>query len=178
MAKELIPPNPDFLPPEKRPIYYAELNRVISNSAALLLNTSLSDITTRPHSALQSIGEADDTDTDTVKDKHVSNAQMKTTTDHIAASNAHGATGDIIGNEDYATTLLYGVVKKAAAQTDATASTVSVTSADAGGTYTAAEQTLINELKADVNTLTSDLNAVVTVLNALIDKLQAAEQME
>lgn len=178
MAKKLLPPNPEFLPPENRKIYYAELNRVLSESDALLEGTSLEDVTARPHSALQDIEGADDTDTDTVKDKHVSNAQMKTTADHIAATNAHGATGDIVGNEDYATTSEYGVVKKAETQTDATASTVSVTSTDAGATYTSAEQTLINELKADVNTLTTDLNAAIAVINALIDKLQAADLME
>lgn len=67
--------------------------------------------------------------------------------------------------------------RTAATQADAIASTVSVDSANAGGTYTAAEQTLINELKADVNTLKGDLNAAIIVINALIDKLQTSELM-
>ena len=66
---------------------------------------------------------------------------------------------------------------QAAVQSDAAASTVDVTSTDAGATYTAAERALINELKADVNSLVSDVNDIVTVVNDLIDKLQAADLM-
>lgn len=47
-------------------------------------------------------------------------------------------------------------------------SAVAVSSPDAGVTYTAAEQTLINELKIDVNQLKTDFNALVTVYNTLL----------
>lgn len=46
-----------------------------------------------------------------------------------------------------------------------------VTAADAGATYTAAEQTLINEIKADHNQLQADFND-------LLAKLRAAGVME
>lgn len=44
------------------------------------------------HSQLDSIGTADETDSNTTKDKHVSNAQLKTLQDHvnITAGNPHG----------------------------------------------------------------------------------------
>lgn len=59
------------------------------------------------------------------------------------------------------------------AVTNATASSVSVDTADADSTYGAPEATLINELKDDVNQLVTDLNAVVTQLNALLASLRA-----
>lgn len=62
----------------------------------------------------------------------------------------------------------------ASAVSDASASAVSVTSANAGGTYTAAEQTLINELKTDVNQLVTDLNNAITQLNAALAELRTS----
>lgn len=100
---------------------------------------------------------------------------------HTALSSAHGATGAIVGNGDLATTSAYGVVRKAAASADASASTASVTSADAtsaGASYnqTVANSavTLVNEVKADVNTLAADLNAAITSLNDLKARLRTA----
>lgn len=51
-----------------------------------------------------------------------------------------------------ATATVAGVVRRAA-------TVGTVTSANAGGTYTAAEQTLINELKTDLNALIASLTA-------------------
>ena len=50
-----------------------------------------------------------------------------------------------------------------------------VTSTGAGGTYTSAEQTLINELKADVNTLSTATAAVETKLNNLLAQLRSSK---
>lgn len=61
------------------------------------------------------------------------------------------------------------------AVTNSSASTVSVTGADADATYDANEQTLINELKGDVNSLVTDINAIGTQLNALLASLRAAK---
>lgn len=58
---------------------------------------------------------------------------------------------------------------------DATASTVSVASADAGGAYTAAEQALINEIKGDVNTLVTDVNNAMAKFNTLLANLRTAK---
>lgn len=46
--------------------------------------SDIADILTRPHSGLQSILGADETDADSTKDKHVSNLQLKTAYDDIA----------------------------------------------------------------------------------------------
>ena len=53
------------------------------------------------------------------------------------------------------TTTALGLFKQAAARANSTAT---VTAADAGATYTAAEQALINEIKADHNQLLADFN--------------------
>lgn len=72
-----------------------------------------------------------------------------------------------------ATTLKTGFVKQAAVSTDANASSVSVTAADitdtAGGTYTATEQGMLNDLKALANEIKSDVNTLVTDVNAIKD---------
>lgn len=75
--------------------------------------------------------------------------------------------------DDTANTLKADIVK-AVALTNASASSVSVTTADADVTYDSAERDLINELKADVNQLTTDLNAVTGKLNTLLANLRTA----
>lgn len=59
-------------------------------------DSDLADIITRPHSALQSIQGADDTDTDATEDKHVSNLLVKGYNDHvqITDANPHGTDHD------------------------------------------------------------------------------------
>jgi hypothetical protein len=138
-------------------------------------DSDLADLETKSHQSLDDILPADDTSADTTANRHVSDAAMKAATDHRAATSAHGATGDIVGTDDYATALLGGTVLLAAAVTDATASTVSVTSADASDLPTAI--TLVNEIKGDVNTLVTDLNAVITQLNALLASKRTAKQL-
>jgi len=72
-----------------------------------------------------------------------------------------------------ATTLKTGFVKQAAVSADASASSVSVTTADiadtAGGTYTATEQGMLNDLKALANEMKGDVNTLVTDVNAIKD---------
>lgn len=177
MAKIFVPINPLGGDRFSESTYYDVIANLLTNSAKLLEGTNLSDIENRPHSDLTDIATADDTDSGALFDKHVSNSMVKESKDHRDAVTAHGATGDIIGNLDLATTLLTGVVLQATTQSDAVDSTVSVDATDAGATYTAAERTLINELKADVNTLVTDLNNSIAVINALIDKLQTAGVM-
>lgn len=88
---------------------------------------------------------------------------------------------------DLASTGAPGVVKKALANVDATASAVAVAAvnAPAGGAGTAAGAwdtagnrdlaiALINELKGDVTQLTTDINAAITRLNALHATLRTA----
>lgn len=173
MVKKFTPIYPSTAGSPDDKLYYQQLRQRLGEEAGLewvvvdKTDSSLTDIETRNHNDLQNIEGADDTDTDTDKDKHVSNAQMKAVADHIGSSNAHGATGNVVGDEDYATTTEYGVVKKAATQADATITTTET----ADATYSANEQSMLNNLKADV----TDLQATV---NALIDKLQTAGLME
>lgn len=62
----------------------------------------------------------------------------------------------------------------AEASADVAASSVGVTTADAGGSYTGTVQALINELKSDVNTLVTNLNSAISSLNDLKAKLRTA----
>lgn len=115
-----------------------------------------------------------------------------TTSGHIAATEAHGASGDIIGTGNAAAAGTRGAVFQGAAVADpastSLASTVAVASPDAAaqtGGYVQADvqsiATLANELKADLAQLVTDLNAVRTdmlatrtALVALITSLEAA----
>ena len=54
-----------------------------------------------------------------------------------------------------------GLVRQASARADSTAS---VSAADAGATYTAAEQALVNEIKADHNQLLANFNDLLAKL--------------
>lgn len=71
-----------------------------------------------------------------------------------------------------ATTDTFGTVKRGASVAAATASSVSVDSADA--TDLASAITLANELKADVNQLVSDNNDLKTAINNLRTSLRNA----
>lgn len=156
--------------------------------------SNLTDIVTRNHASLQNIGTVDETDTDTTKDKHLSNSLAKgwedtktAYTSHAAATNAHGATGALIGTGNTATGATRGPVYQASASTDAaasavsaTSSTVAVTSPDvstAPATYNATwggeVEALANELKADIGQVVTDLNAVVTDMNQLVTDVNA-----
>ena len=88
-----------------------------------------------------------------------------------------------------ATTAALGLVFKAAAVTDASASSVSVSASDVTGTadatYSSTEQimlndtkTLVNEMKADVNQLVTDVNAIKDQLNAKLAADRTAGQQE
>lgn len=54
-----------------------------------------------------------------------------------------------------------GLMRRAAPRTDSTAA---VTAADAGATYTAVEQVLLNEIKADHNQLLAEFNDLLAKL--------------
>lgn len=158
--------------------------------------SDLTDIETRNHSGLQNIGEADDADTDTTKDKHVSNADQKDYRDtktaydaHAAAANAHGATGNIVGDGDIANETTYGVVKRAATVADAAAATNSTLTDSTGGTAnttvaaisgTGDDSTLNDnfaDLTAQHNASKNDIDEIRTQLNAALAALQAAGLM-
>ena len=76
---------------------------------------------------------------------------------------------------DVATVAEKGLVLRAAAVSDANASTLSIGAADADDLPTAI--TLVNELKDDLTQTISDLNATITQLNAKLTADQDAGQM-
>ena len=94
---------------------------------------------------------------------------------HVALTIAHGVTGNNVGTENYASSLIGGVVFEAATVVDAVPSTVSITSPDATDLPTVI--TLANETKADVNQLVTDLNNAITQLNAFLAANKTAKQM-
>lgn len=104
---------------------------------------------------------------------------------HVAATSAHGANGNIVGTNNYASLTTGGTVLLAATQADAVASSVAVTSPDAGAapaTYTQAQMAtvvaLVNELKADLTQAVSDLNAAIAVINGSLSTERTAKQRQ
>lgn len=104
---------------------------------------------------------------------------------HVAETSAHGATGNIVGTDNYASASIGGTVLLAAAVADAVDSTVDVTSPDATAAPAAYNQTqvqsivtLANETKADLNQLVLDVNAAISQLNALLASMRTAKQLE
>ncbi len=103
--------------------------------------------------------------------------------DHVNDNSAHGATGAIVGNQDFASSSTGGVVFIAASVPNAAASTVAVAAPDASAAPAAYSQaqmaevvTLVNELKADLTQAVSDLNAAITTLNNSLSSERAAKQ--
>lgn len=103
---------------------------------------------------------------------------------HEALTTAHGSNGNIVGFDDLATEVLYGLVKRMATLGDAIQSTATVVQADATAAPGAYSQTHSQELvdlsnanKAAINSLVTDFNNAVTVLNNLIARSKTSGQM-
>lgn len=102
---------------------------------------------------------------------------------HVAAESAHGATGDIVGTDDYAQPALGGTVFLGAAVADASLSSVTPPAAvaAAGATYVQAyaqaQTDAINALSTALAQAVTDLNAATTQLNALLASERAAKQI-
>ena len=101
---------------------------------------------------------------------------------HVAATEAHGSSGNIVGTDNYCTPTTGGTVLQAGAVANNAASTVSVTSTPtaAGASYSQATATtwvnMLNELKTDVNQLVTDLNTLVTTVNQSLSTERTANQ--
>lgn len=101
---------------------------------------------------------------------------------HTADDSAHGATGDIVGTDDYCTALVGGTVLLASALAASPASTLSITTTPTApsAAYVQAEAltwvTTINELKTDFNALITEFNDLVAKVNAIIDTQEVAKQ--
>ena len=93
-------------------------------------------------------------------------------TDHENSTIAHDSTGDIVGNQDYCTTSIGGVVNIAALVSDALPVVISI--ADAPATY---NQAHIQALVDSIRLLGDEHNALVTLINSLLAGQKAAKQM-
>jgi hypothetical protein len=85
-------------------------------------------------------------------------------TDHEALSTAHGVTGDNIGNEDYCTESVGGVVNLAVLISDLTQiNTADILTAPAtyDQTYTQTAVELTNENKAKINEIVTKVNSIL-----------------
>lgn len=103
---------------------------------------------------------------------------------HESSSSEHGVTGDNVGNEDFSTDLIAGVVLLMDLVADAVASTQEVTLPDVAvapalysQTYADAQTTLVNDVKAKHNAMLLDLNSSIVQLNELISNSITAKQM-
>ncbi len=116
----------------------------------------------------------------------VINGQITTLTtnlnNHVAAQSAHGATGDIVGTNDYCTAAVGGTVLLASAV--ANAAPVSTTPpaivATAGATYsqpyTQTQTDTINALRQNVIDLVAANNALVSAVNQMLATERTAKQ--
>lgn len=102
--------------------------------------------------------------------------------DHIADVVAHGSTGDIVGNLDYATAAVGGVVLEAVAVADAGTATITPPAAlgAAGAAYVQAyaqsQTDAINALITNVTDLRNFLNSAITVINSSLASERGAKQ--
>lgn len=102
---------------------------------------------------------------------------------HVAQSSAHGASGDLVGSNNYASAVKGGAVLLADAVADAIDSTVTVAAPNASAAPVAYSQvqvqelvTLANELKSDLTQAVSDLNAAIAVINDMLASERTAKQ--
>jgi len=75
------------------------------------------------------------------------------------------------GSDDHA------ALTQASTVAAASTTTVTVDSTDAGGAYTAAEQTLINELKTDLNQTAANITTLQNKINQVITVMKSAGLM-
>ena len=103
--------------------------------------------------------------------KSETNAQNLST--HTSSSTQHGATGDIVGNENFAQASIGGVVLLASKVDELTQNTVNV--ANAPATY---DQAHAQSLVEAINSLASKQNDIIGKINEFIQSQQSAKQMK
>ena len=104
-------------------------------------------------------------------EKSETNAQNLST--HTSSSTQHGATGDIVGNEDFAQAAIGGVVLLASKVDELTQNTVNVANAPA-----AYDQAHTQSLVEAINSLASKQNDIIGKINEFIQSQQNAKQMQ
>lgn len=103
-------------------------------------------------------------------------------TNHIAAQSAHGASGDVVGNLDYAAASIGGVVWLATAVGDAVdsattpPSSVGAAPAAYNQVYEQTQADAINDLIGNVIDLQNALNSAIDVINSSLATERTAKQ--
>ena len=103
-------------------------------------------------------------------------------TNHIAAQSAHGASGDVVGNLDYAASSVGGVVWLATAVGDAVdsattpPSSVGAAPAAYNQVYEQSQADAINDLIGNVIDLQNALNSAIDVINSSLATERTAKQ--
>lgn len=101
---------------------------------------------------------------------------------HESANSAHGASGDIVGVNDFCTLSTGGTVLLASALAASPTSTLAVVATPnaAGISYDQADAatwvSAINELKSDFNALITEYNALVSKVNGIISTQVSSNQ--
>ena len=103
---------------------------------------------------------------------------------HISSNSQHGVTGSNVGDEDFCTDTIGGVVNLMALVSDAVVSVTDITTVDLSAApaaydqaYTQLQSDLINEEKAKINEIVTDLTNIKDRLNELIANSITAKQM-
>lgn len=102
---------------------------------------------------------------------------------HIIDQTTHGATGNIVGTDDYCTGAIGGTVLLATAVADAVSSAANaVLNPNAAGVvYLQADAAtwvaMLAEHKIQINLLKTDLNLAIVQLNALLESERTAKQL-
>lgn len=144
------------------------------NSDVLSLNTSVMDLTLRTADIEDRLAPVE-TDLSSV---------IADLASHESQQSAHGATGDIVGTDDFCTITTGGTVLLAAFLASSPTSALSITTTPTApsAAYSQAEAltwvATINELKADFNALITAYNSLVGNVNAIISTQKTARQRQ
>lgn len=90
---------------------------------------------------------------------------------HIKSRNAHGVKGRNVGNEDYANTVIAGVVKQAAAFTAVSETKVEPSTVEIAAAPAAYNQAYTQELADQCNLNTTRINSLITDFNQAVEKM-------
>lgn len=102
--------------------------------------------------------------------------------DHVNATEAHGASGDIVGTDDFCTATKGGTVLLATPLSNKASfsATISLNANPAGAAYSQTDAAtwvaMLNEIKADLNSLFVDHTILINYVNSIKTTQEAAKQ--
>lgn len=160
--------------------FAAALTSLVSNS-----NIVPSAIEENTDAIAQNASDISDNATDIGNNTLSINDVTTNFNDHDASDSEHGVTGDNVGTEDVAQSLVGGVVFLAVNVADVSATTTEIATADVGAApvayaqaYAQEQTDLINECKSKINSLVnSDVLDLIKQLNAFLAANKTAKQM-